>query len=227
MNQNEAKALVARTALEYLPEQGVIGLGSGSTAKLFIDGVAQLVKQGRNLIGVPTSSTSRRQAEFLGIPLLTEEGPWPIEVCVDGADQVCPKLDLIKGGGGFHTREKVVNAAAKKNIIIVDESKLVDKLGTNFPVPVEVLSFGHHNTAAALNHFGRATLRLVNSAPFKTDEGRYIYDVDCGRIDSPRKLDRALRAVAGVVETGLFVGRADIVLVGGPNGVRTIQRPAE
>ncbi len=224
MDQNEAKALVARTALEYLPEQGVIGLGSGSTAKIFIDGVAELVRQGRNLIGVPTSSASRAQAEFLGIPLLTEEGPWRIEVCVDGADQVCPKLDLIKGGGGFHTREKVVNAAAKKNVIIVDESKLVDKLGMGFPVPVEVLSFGHHNTAAALNHFGKARLRLLGDMPFKTDEGRYIYDVDCGPIDSPRKLDRALHAVPGVVETGLFVARADVVLVAGPNGVRKIER---
>jgi len=224
MDQNEAKALVARTALEYLPEQGVIGLGSGSTARLFIDGVAELVRSGRHLIGVPTSSASRAQAEFLGIPLLTEEGPWPIEVCVDGADQVCPKLDLIKGGGGFHTREKVVNAAAKKNIIIVDESKLVQKLGVGFPVPVEVLSFGRHNTAAALNRFGTAKLRLVDGAAFRTDEGRYIYDVDCGPIDDPGEFDRALRAVPGVVETGLFVGRADVVLVAGPNGVRKIER---
>lgn len=224
MDQNEAKALVARTALEYLPEQGVIGLGSGSTAKLFIDGVAELVRQGRNLIGVPTSSVSRRQAEFLGIPLLTQQGPWPIEVCVDGADQVSPELDLIKGGGGFHTREKVVNAAAKKNVIIVDESKLVQKLGTGFSVPVEVLSFGHHNTAAALDRFGRARMRLVGGAPFKTDEGSYVYDVDCGPIDDPGQLDRALRSVPGVVETGLFVGRADVVLVAGESGVRKIER---
>jgi ribose 5-phosphate isomerase A len=224
MDQNEAKALVARTALEYLPEQGIIGLGSGSTAKLFIDGVAELVRQGRNLIGVPTSSASRTQAEFLGIPLLTAEGPWRIEVCVDGADQVCPKLDLIKGGGGFHTREKVVNAAAKKNVIIVDESKLVEKLGMGFPVPVEVLSFGRHNTAAALGQFGNARLRLVDGTPFKTDEGSYIYDVDCGPIDSPRELDRALRSVPGVVETGLFVARADVVLVAGSSGVRKIER---
>ncbi len=224
MDQNEAKALVARTALEYLPEHGVIGLGSGSTAKLFIDGVAALVKQGHNLIGVPTSSASRTQAEFLGIPLLTEEGPWRIEVCVDGADQVSPALDLIKGGGGFHTREKVVNAAAKKNVVIVDESKLVEKLGDGFPVPVEVLSFGHHNTAAALNQFGQANLRLVGGKPFKTDEGSYIYDIESGPIDDPRELDRALRAVPGVVETGLFVNRADVILVGGPQGVRVIER---
>jgi ribose 5-phosphate isomerase A len=225
VDQNEAKRLAAQAALAYLPEHGVIGLGSGSTAKLYIDGVAELVKRGRVLIGVPTSEESRRQAQFLGIPLLTDEGPWPIEVNVDGADEVSPELDLIKGGGGYHTREKVVNAAAKRNIIVVDESKLVSRLGERFAVPVEVLSFGHHNTAVALRRFGEPKIRMRGAEPFKTDEGSYIYDVQVGPIENPSELDRALRSVPGVVETGLFVGRADLVLVAGPNGVREIRSP--
>ncbi len=225
VDQNEAKRLAADAALAYLPERGVVGLGSGSTAKLFIEGVGRLVKSGRGLIGVPTSEESRRLAQFLAIPLLTDEGPWPIEVCVDGADEVSPELDLIKGGGGYHTREKVVNAASKQNIIVVDESKLVTRLGERFAVPVEVLSFGHHNTAVSLRRFGEPKIRLVGGQPFKTDEGSYIYDVRVGPIDHPGELDRAFRSVPGVVETGLFVGRADVVLVAGPSGVRELRPP--
>lgn len=224
MDQNEAKLLAARAALEYLPKQGVIGLGSGSTAKLFIDGVGELVKQGRALTGVATSSFSRTQAESLGIPLLGDAEPWPIEVCVDGADQVSPKLDLIKGGGGCHTREKIVNAAAKFNIIIVDESKMVESLGDGFPVPVEVFRFGHLNAVAKLAKYGKPVLRLVRGEPFITDEGAYIYDLHTGAIANPRKLEKKLRRIPGVVDTGLFLKRADLVLVAGPNGVRKVER---
>src|SRR5688500_12681845 len=109
MDANEAKRVAARAALEMLPETGVIGLGSGSTAKLFIDGVGELVAKGRKLVGVPTSQQSRAQAAALGIPLLDDAGPWAIDLCVDGADEVSSALDVIKGGGGCQTREKVVN----------------------------------------------------------------------------------------------------------------------
>src|SRR3954467_8120252 len=107
MNRDEAKRLAARAALDLLPEEGIVGLGSGSTAQLFIDGVGELVKAGRKLQGVPTSEASRAHAERLGIPLLGDQGPWAIDVCVDGADEVSEQLDLIKGGGGCHTREKI------------------------------------------------------------------------------------------------------------------------
>jgi ribose 5-phosphate isomerase A len=226
MDQNEAKRVAAEAALAILPEHGVIGLGSGSTAKLFIQGVAELVKVGRQLIGVPTSEESRLLAERLGIPLLAEAGPWPVDVCVDGADEVSPELDLIKGGGGYLTREKVVNYASRLNVIIVDESKLVPALGTRWAVPVEVLGFGRHGTAARLAKLGEPKLRLTPTGePFRTDTGGCIFDVKAGAITDSRALDTALRAIPGVVETGLFLGRADIVLVAGPGGVRRLERP--
>jgi ribose 5-phosphate isomerase A len=219
----EAKLLAARAAISLLPEHGVIGLGTGSTAKLFIDEVGALVKAGRKLVGVPTSNASRAQADALGIPLLDDDGPWDIDVCVDGADEVSEGLDLIKGGGGALTREKIVNFSAKTNVIIVDESKLSRRLGETWPVPVEVVRFGHASTAKALSRFGAPTLRLKDGAPFVTDAGGLIYDVKCGPIDDPAALERAMDGVPGVTETGLFVLRSSVVLVAGPNGVRELR----
>src|SRR5688572_23102446 len=220
IDPNEAKLRAARAALEFLPNQGVIGLGSGSTAKLFIDGVAELVKQGRKLVGVPTSEQSRAQAQALGIPLLDDVGPWQIDVCVDGADEVSAALDLIKGGGGCQTREKIVNHASKLNVIVVDESKLSQRLGERWPVPIEVLAFGERSTAAALGRFGEVKLRLKDGAPWRTDANNFIYDVAAGPLDTPDRLDRELKAIPGVVETGLFCDRADVVLVAGADGLR-------
>jgi ribose 5-phosphate isomerase A len=138
--QDDAKRAAARAALDELPEEGVVGLGSGSTSKLFIDEVGALVKAGRRLSGVPTSEASRAQAKALGIPLLADDGPWTIDVTVDGADEVSEALDLIKGGGAAHTREKIVNRASKRNVIIVDASKLSARLGEKWSVPTEVLA---------------------------------------------------------------------------------------
>jgi ribose 5-phosphate isomerase A len=223
MNQDEAKRKAAEAALEHLPEQGVVGLGSGSTARIFIDLVGELVKGGRRLQGVPTSDASRRQAQALGIPLLDDLGPWAIDLCVDGADEVSDALDLIKGGGGAHTREKIVNYAARKNLIIVDESKLSRRLGERWPVPVEVLAFAHRTTADALGRVGSADLRLKDGQPWRTDSGNFLYDVRVGPLDDPAELDRRLHALPGVVETGLFIGRADQVIVAGENGVRLVE----
>lgn len=224
VTQDEAKLLAARAALAKLPEQGVIGLGSGSTAKLFIDGVGELVKQGRKLVGVATSDGSRSQAAALGIPLLSDEGPWDILLTVDGADEVSAELDLIKGGGACHAREKIVNYSTRENVIIVDETKLSPRLGEKWPVPVEVLTFGHLATVAALERFGEVRLRVRSGAPWMTDAGNYVYDVHAGPISRPAELDQALRAVPGVVETGLFVGRADVVIVAGATGIRELSR---
>jgi ribose 5-phosphate isomerase A len=224
MDRDEAKRSAARAALSFLPDHGVVGLGTGSTATLFIDGVAELVQGGRKLVGVPTSEASRKQAEHLGIPLLNDTGPWTIDVCVDGADEVSDDLHLIKGGGGAHTREKIVNRAAKKNVIVVDESKLSRKLGERWKVPVEVLAFGRLSTRQRLEELGPVVERLKDGSPWMTDSGNYIYDLAAGVIDDPEALEARIGLIPGVVESGLFVGRADVVLVAGASGVRTLTR---
>lgn len=225
MTAEHRKLEAARAALAYLPDHGTIGLGSGSTAQLFIDAVAGLVEAGRQLVGVPTSEASRQQAASLGIRLLDDAGPWQLDVCVDGADEVSANLHLIKGGGGCHTREKIINHASLLNVIIVDDSKLSQRLGEKWPVPVEILRFAEHTTRAHLGQLGPAQLRLRHGVPWITDSGNLIYDVQMGPMDDPAAVDRRLREIPGVVETGLFVGRADIVLVASAAGVREL-RPA-
>ncbi len=221
---DEAKRAAARAALAELPESGVIGLGTGSTTRFFIDLVGEAVKAGKKYTGVPTSEASRTQATELGIPLLSDDGPWDIAVCVDGADEVDPNLDLVKGGGGAQTREKIVNFSARKNVIIVDGSKLSPKLGTTWSVPIEVLPFAHLATKSHLAAFGTPVLRNKGDAPWKTDAGNLIYDIKTGPIDDAAALDTKLRAIPGVVETGLFVGRADVVLVARETGVERLAR---
>jgi ribose 5-phosphate isomerase A len=224
MSQDAAKLAAARAALAELPESGTIGLGSGSTAKLFIDEVGALVRAGRRFEAVPTSEASRDQARALGIPLASDDGPWDIAVTVDGADEVDRALNLVKGGGAAHTREKIVNFASRRNVIIVDASKVSNELGEKWPVPIEVLRFAHLATAKALSRFGRPVRRERDGAPVTTDSGNFVYDLHAGTIGDPGALDRELHAVPGVVETGLFVGRADVVLVAEPGGVRRLER---
>ena len=218
------KRAAALAAVQHLPETGVLGLGTGSTTRWFIEAVGELVRDGRRFSCIPTSTASRSLAERCGIPLLDDAGPWQIDVCVDGADEVNRALDLIKGGGGAHTREKIVNQAAKKNIIIVDESKLVERLGQTRAVPLEVLTFGYKSTLQALRALGEPELRLVDGAPLMSDSGNYIVDLKAGQIEAPARLDQALRALPGVVETGLFVGRADVVIVARPSGISELVR---
>jgi ribose 5-phosphate isomerase A len=219
MTMEDVKRKAALAALAELPPDGVIGIGTGSTARLFIAALGELVAGGRRYTCVPTSQASRTQAQELGIPLLSDDGPWDIAVTIDGADEVDDALDLIKGGGGAHTREKIVNFSSRRNIIIVDASKLSRRLGERWPVPVEVLPFAHLATRGHLATLGSPVLRMAQGAPFRSDAGNLIYDVACGPIPEPRALDTALRAIPGVVETGLFVGRTDVVLVATETGV--------
>lgn len=219
------KQRAARAALTYVPETGVVGLGTGSTARFFIEEIGLLVAQGRKLRGVATSEQSRRLAEQHGIPLLGDDELWDIAVCVDGADEVSADFDLIKGGGAAHTREKIVNRHSRFNVIVVDESKLSTRLGEKWPVPLEVLSFGLTSTLALLaDEFGVPTVRRRDGQPLLTDSGNLVVDLAVAPVQNPAELDRALHSVPGVVETGLFCGRADVLLVGGPLGVRTLTR---
>lgn len=219
MTPDEAKLLAARAAIEHLPKQGTIGLGTGSTAKLFVDEVGKLVKAGSFYRGVPTSEATRKQAESLGIPLLSDDDVWDIDVCVDGADEVDASLDLIKGGGGAMTREKIVNDASKKRITIVDESKLSKKLGEKWRLPIEILRFGRASVIKKLEKYGDPELRN-----FVTDAGNLVVDLKVKPIDDPRALDHLIKQIPGVVETGLFVGRADLVIVAGSSGIRTLSK---
>ncbi len=222
----DPKRTAARAALDELPSSGIVGLGSGSTARLFVEELGARVRAGLRVSGVPTSEDTRALAARCGIPLLDDEGPWAIDVNVDGADEVSAALDLIKGGGAAHAREKIINFASKKNVIVVDASKLSTKLGERWPIPIEVLPFAHGATRAHLEGHGRPALRKrPDGTLVRTDAGNLIYDLATGPIDDPASLDRVLRAIPGVVETGLFVGRADVVIVAGDAGVRRLVPP--
>jgi len=224
MDADVAKHLAAQAAADLVPEEAVIGLGTGSTTRYFISEIGRLVAEGRKLCAVPTSRRSRELATSLGIPLLDDIGPWSIDICVDGADEVSADLDLIKGGGGAHTREKIVNCHSRQNVIIVDDSKITGRLGEKRAVPVEVVVFGHRATGATLARFGDASLRFAGDNPFVTDSGNYVYDLMTGPIADPVELEEELRHLPGVVETGLFCGRADIVIVAGTSSVELWHR---
>ena len=219
MSIEDYKRAAARAAIEELPAEGIIGLGSGSTAQLFLEVLREVITGGRRLVGVPTSEETRVRATELGIPLLGDDGPWAIAVTVDGADEVNPALDLIKGQGGAHTREKIVSAASAKTVIIVDDSKLSQQLGERRPIPIEVLAFAHNTTSARLLRFGRPIRRRLRGEPQRTPAGNFIYDLEVAPISDPRSLEADLLAIPGVVETGLFVARADVVLIGSSTGV--------
>ncbi|MET0284612.1 MAG: ribose-5-phosphate isomerase RpiA [Polyangiales bacterium] len=225
---NDAKRAAARAALEEVPKRDgiVVGLGSGSTAHMFVEELGALVRAGLRISGVPTSESTRALAQSVGIPLLSDDGPWDLELCVDGADEVSEALDLIKGGGAAHTREKIVNYASKRNVIIVDESKLSRQLGERWSVPIEVLPFAHLTTRENLSRLGNPVLRRKDGAVVRTDSGNVIYDLDTGPIEDAGDLDAELHIIPGVVETGLFVGRADVVLVAGSDGVRRLTNDA-
>jgi ribose 5-phosphate isomerase A len=218
------KRMAARAALDEVPQEGVVGLGSGSTAQLFVEELAVRVRAGLRIVGVPTSEVTRAHAAALGIPLMPDEGPWNLDVNIDGADEVSVTLDLIKGGGGAHAREKIVNFASARNVVIVDGSKMSMRLGERSAVPIEVLPFAHKTTRDHLTKLGDPRLRVRGSDPVRTDAGNFIYDLATGPIDDATKLDHALRAIPGIVETGLFIARADVVIVADPNGVRRLER---
>lgn len=223
-----AKHRAAEAALQFVSSGMVVGLGTGSTADCFLVALADAIRAGRlgGIRGVPTSRQSEKRAGELGIPLLTLADALP-DVTIDGADEIAPNLDLIKGLGGALLREKIVAQNSRRLVIIADSSKLVAVLGTRSPLPVEVAPFGHEVHLPFLRALG-AEPRLrtgVNGSPFVTDNGNRIYDCRFPRIDDPTALQAALRGRAGVVDCGLFLGLASIAIVGDEQGVREIHAP--
>ena len=216
------KQRAAEAAIQHVRSGMVVGLGTGSTADLFLQALAGALKDGRlrDIWGVPTSRQSERRATHLGIPLTTlAECPRP-DVTIDGADEVAPNLDLIKGLGGALLREKIVAQNSKSLVSIADAGKMVSKLGTKAMLPVEVAPFAHEVHEQFLRSLGATpALRRTANVPFQTDNGNYIFDCRFDGIDDPRALDLALRGRAGVVETGLFIGMATVALVADEEGV--------
>jgi ribose 5-phosphate isomerase A len=220
LSTQEQKQLAAAVAVEFVENRMIVGLGSGSTSELAIRLLAEKVKAGLKIVGVPTSVTTEKLAKRLRIPVAGDFGSLKkVDLTIDGADEVDPQLNLIKGGGGALTREKIVASRSERVIIIVDEKKLVRRLG-KISLPVEVLPFGWRSTMEILRSFGaRAKLREQKpDTPFRTDNGNYIVDCVFGKIKNPPSLAQQLKNIVGVVEVGLFVGRADLVVVGRSNG---------
>lgn len=215
------KQAAALKAVEYIKDGMVVGLGTGSTARHMVIALGEKVQAGMKLRGIPTSHETAELARRCGIPLIDTENTWTIDVAIDGADQVDPQFNLIKGGGGALLKEKIVAASAKQFIVLVDHTKRVPVLGHPFPLPVEVVPFGWGSTAREIEAFtkSKVTLRQRNGAPFKTEAGHLIVDVHLSRIDNPRELEIYLNQIPGVVETGLFVGRTDVLIVGTPQGI--------
>lgn len=218
------KKAAALKALDFIHDGMVVGLGTGSTAKHLVMALGERVRAGINLRGVPTSLETAELARQVGIPLIDTESRWEIDVAIDGADQVDPNFNLIKGGGGALLKEKIVAASAKQFIVMVDQTKQVPVLGGSFPLPIEIIPFGWGSTAREIEALtsGRVVLRERNGRPFKTEAGHLIGDVHLDRIDHPRELETALNLIPGVVETGLFVNRTHILIVGTVAGVQTL-----
>ncbi|BFU89175.1 MAG: Ribose-5-phosphate isomerase A [Nitrospira sp.] len=189
--------------------------------------LGERVRAGMKLRGVATSQETAMLARESGIPLIDAENRWEIDVAIDGADQVDPDFNLIKGGGGALLKEKIVAARAKQFIVMVDHTKQVPVLGGSFPLPIEIIPFGWGSTAREVEVLTKShvVLRECDGAPFKTEAGHLIVDAHIDRINRPGELETALNLIPGVVETGLFVGRTNVLIVGTPQGVHTFHVP--
>ena len=221
------KKAAALKAVEYVRDGMIVGLGTGSTAKHLVIALGDKVRAGMKLRGVPTSHETAALAKQSGIALLDTEHRWEIDVAIDGADQVDPSFNLIKGGGGALLKEKIVAASAKQFIVLVDYTKRVSVLGGSFPLPIEIIPFGWGSTAREIEKLTTSTvvLRERNGKPFQTEAGHLIVDVHLPHIDHPQELEAALHQIPGIVETGLFVGRTDLLIVGTPDGVEIHHTP--
>ncbi len=225
----ELKRKAGWYAVDFVESGMVVGLGHGSTAIFTLRCIAQLLQEGRlrDVLGVPTSSHVEAEARKLGIPLTTLDDHPVIDLTIDGADEVDPDMNLIKGGGGALLREKIVAQASRREIIVVDESKLSPALGTQWPIPVEVVPFGQRTQMAFLKSLGAQPIlrhKEDDGNPFKTDQGNVILDCAFGPLNDPVQLAARLNERAGIVEHGLFLGLATDVIVATAEEIQHLER---
>ncbi len=227
MELSERLAVLARRAADEVEPGTLVGLGSGSTAEALLEELGRRVATGLHFSGVATSERIATRAGALGIALLSIDEVDDLDLCLDGADEIDPALDLVKGRGGALLWEKLVAVRARRFVVIAAAEKLVPRLGVRLPLPVEVVPFGWRRTARALDAFGcPSTLRRAGDAPFVTDGGHYILDCSTGPIVDAPALAARIKAVVGVVDHGLFVGMADRALIVDNDGhVATHDRP--
>ncbi len=216
---NAMKREVGKAAAQRVKSGSIVGLGTGSTTAYTIEFLGERLKNGdlKDIKGIPTSFQASVLAKQFGIPLTTLDEVDRIDIAIDGADEVDPQKNLIKGGGAAHTREKIVDSLADIFIVVVDSSKLVDKLGSTFLLPVEVLPMAMTPVMAAIKKLGGAPelrMGVKKAGPVITDQGNLVIDVKFDSIDNPAELEKTLNNIPGVLENGLFVGVADVVLVG-------------
>lgn len=226
VDRERMKQLAGQRAAQEVQDRMVLGLGTGSTVYYFLQELGRMVHEGLRITGVPTSVQTAQLATQLAIPLTTLEAHPELDLAVDGADEVDDDLNLIKGAGGALLREKIIAASAARFLVVVDDSKLVHQLGTRFPVPVEVVPFGSTSAARALEGLGaRVTLRRgANGQTWLSDNGNYILDCHFGPIADPVALQQQLLAIPAVIDSGLFLGMTDMVIIGHTEGVRRLGR---
>lgn len=224
MNTEHLKKIAAEKATEEVRNGMVVGLGTGSTVYYALLKLGTMVRDGLNIIGIPTSDGTEKIAIEQGIPLSTLASHPIIELTIDGADEVDAHLNLIKGGGAALVREKIIANASKRILIVVDESKVSRVLGTSFALPVEIVRFGWEATQREVNNIcGKSDLRGGIENPLITDNGNYILDCHFDGIPEPEKVEWQLNNIPGVVENGIFVNRADKIIIGTPTGIKYME----
>ncbi len=212
--REELKRRAGERAVDFVKDGMVVGLGTGTTVRYTILKLGEMVKDGLDIIGIPTSTATEKLAKELGIKLGSIDEYQVIDLTIDGADEVDKQLNLIKGGGGALLREKIIAHASKYEIIVVDESKVKDTLG-EFPLPIEIVKFGYRRTMNVLTSLNcKPKLRMRGDGIFITDNGNYIVDCKFDKIDKPASLEREIDEIPGVVEIGLFINMASKVIVG-------------
>jgi len=220
VNRSKQKKNAGYRAAEFVEDGMVLGLGTGSTAKYAIERIGQRKKEENlDIVGIPTSMETELRAKKAGIDVVELDQADKIDLAIDGADEVDPEMNLIKGGGGALLREKIIAHNSRYYIVIVDPSKMVDVLGESFNLPVEILPLWQGGIAGQIEKIGcKAKLRKIDETLYKTDNGNNILDCEFGEIKDPEKLSKKLNSIPGVIENGLFLNTSDIIIIGNEKG---------